>query len=216
MSLYGLTYSLADALSNEDYARVREIITKCPKHKLINLLGVIGVFMANKEIDIDTDVSKALMIYSCENGLRRNDDNDEQQDIIDELWNFAMHDDVPIHFDNYKPFYSACKSNNVSMLDDFHQFQSDDTDNVIPPEVWKRGLKVAQENDARDAAEWLVNYIDGGYVVAESESSCDDENNESDVESERTEEVRRECDNEHCDNEHCDNEHCDNEHEKSV
>ena len=149
MSMYDLTFDLANAIADDEFARVRNIMAKWPKNMYIEMLGVVGVLMSTKEIETTEEISKALMLFSC------------QRSDMDDVWNFAMNEKVSIHYENYTPFFAACKANNISMIRDFRRFQYDEKDgsNIIPFNVWQRGLKVAKKNSAKEVAHWIQNYI---------------------------------------------------------
>lgn len=160
--LYKLTTDLANALADDEYSRVRDIISKWPKNRFVDMLAIISAVMTTKDIEVDKEIAKALMVFACE------------YDDMDDVWNLAMTDEVPIHCDGFKPFLTACKHNNISMVCDFRRFQYDEEDgsNIIPIEIWQKGLEIAEENVSLEVAQWIRDYLENG-TDEELESDSD-------------------------------------------
>ena len=156
--LYVETQRFVNALMEGETVKAREIMKNWPKASFMDLLNLITqVTLAMSEDDeeefmFNQEVSKALMILSCKHPKLGN------------VWNAAIHDDVPIHFDNYKPFLTACQSGNLDMVKDFRRFQYDEEDGskMIPDNIWVKGATAAKKSGEDAVYVWITKYLESG------------------------------------------------------
>jgi hypothetical protein len=122
------------------------------------------------EYVFNPEISKALMVLAC------------KYPSVGNIWNVAMNDNVPLHFDNYKPFLTACRYGNLDMIKWFRRFQYDDEDGskMIPDEIWKNGADIAMAAHEKDTHDWIINYLenetDEEYDTSSLSSQSDDYN----------------------------------------
>ena len=171
--LYVDTRRLVTALLEGENVKARELMKSFPKAAFPDLLHIIAhVTTAMDESREEEDflfhkeVSKSLMILACEHPE------------LEDVWNAAMHDDVSIHFDNFKPFITACQSGNLCMVKDFRRFQYDEEDGskMIPDYVWAKGANVAKKEGENDVYNWITKYLESGTDDEDdvsSSESCD-------------------------------------------
>lgn len=168
--LFVETQRLVTALLQGENVKAREAMKAFPKAVFPDLLHIItAVTMSldsHREEDFvfHNEISKALMVLTC------------KHPELGDVWNFAINDDVSIHFDNYKPFITACVSGNLEMVRDFRRFQYDEEDGskMIPDEIWKQGAELAKKAGENEVSEWIAKYMEFG---------TDDEEEASDVSS---------------------------------
>ena len=162
---------LVEAIIDNEIPRVQKLIAGWPNSRYSDLLNIIAatIISRHEEIELSPLASRSLMIAACKRG------------DVEELWNFAIQDDVPIHFDNFRPFLTACKHNNLSMVRDFRRFQYDDASgsHLIPTDMWKIGEEIARKNEGTETADWIAKYISDGTDDEEYESGEEDDSSDA-------------------------------------
>jgi hypothetical protein len=171
---YKNAIKLIRCLRDHEFVSVKNIIDKWPQSEFSELLSLIACVVTTfhereteEDFSFNPEICKALMIATCESAE------------CEDLWNIGLTDEVPIHFDNYKAFFCACKNGNLRMVKDFRRFQYDDEDlrNVIPDDIWMEGYKLAVNSSNKETADWIKNYLNNGTDEEESdfvESGDDD------------------------------------------
>jgi hypothetical protein len=165
--LFVETQRLVTALIEGENVKAREIMKSWPKSAFLDLLNVITQVVVATQQEEDfifhKEVSKGLMVLSC------------KYPELDDIWNAAIHDDVSIHFDDFKPFMTACQCGNLSMVRDFRRFQYDEEDGrkMIPDEVWERGAAVAKKAGSTEVYDWIKQYLKSGTDDEEDDEECE-------------------------------------------
>lgn len=169
---YKSAIKIIRCIRDREFVSVRNIIDRWPQSEyegLLNLIYCVVKSINDEDFDEDvtfnTEISKACMISASESPS------------LDALWNYGINSEVPIHFDNYKAFFCACKNGNIRMIKDFRRFQYDNEDgqNMIPDSVWMEGINLALSSNNKETALWIKKYLQEDTDDEEFEESGDDE-----------------------------------------
>lgn len=166
--LYSDTINLTTSIMEHEYSKTRDIMKRWPKANFEEMLRIISDVMLSSKFNGDDDdyvfsdeISKALMVLSC------------KYPELDHVWNSGINDNVSIHFDDYKPFLTACKYGNLDMIKDFRRFQYDEEDGskMIPDDIWKKGASIAKKEGEDAVHEWIKKYLETGTDAEDDASS---------------------------------------------